>query len=164
MGTTVIYTTHDSKTAVLQLSFNCSSLTPFSVQIAGLADKVYEIDSDGKLVLIEKLPSISTSNNEAEDTSISDDPMLAKAGGEKAAENSSAPKEVSDDQSNRSSEAAQPSTGTIIRDRDVYIRYFQSIGIVNTVVALGGGLIFAFTFKFPGMPFHLDLVSQNSPC
>lgn len=38
---------------------------------------------------------------------------------------------------------------TEITDRKVYATYFESIGLLNLVLFFGGGIIFAFSLKFP---------------
>ena len=55
------------------------------------------------------------------------------------------------DRKNDSLSEKTKSTKSLVQDRTVYKTYFQSVGSLHTGIFMAGGILFAFTLKFPGM-------------
>ncbi|KAL3958630.1 hypothetical protein ACCO45_006792 [Purpureocillium lilacinum] len=135
--TTVIYTTHDKR-------------------VAGLADEIYEIDSDGHIQPTSSsrtdmtIPKWATGSDSGDFTAVSDDEKDAAR-----QRNEETKREEHRDVDPRSTASMSPprstpiATSTAISDRAVYKRYIRSMGLINAGVFLILGLAFAFTLKFP---------------
>lgn len=105
--------------------------------VAQLADVVLRLDETGVLQPYQFPSSETDVENEKDD-----------ANGEEAEK----PRlEISAGASKPKSGHQEPkSNRPEITDRRVYATYFESIGILNLVLFIGGGIIFAFCLKFPG--------------
>jgi hypothetical protein len=105
-------------------------------QFKGSADRVLELDMEGNLT---ELPH--QRSNLLDVMEISSVPEALPEMKEKVLE-TIATKKASDSETNR--------TKLLIQDRTVYKTYFKSVGSLHTGLFLAGGVLFAFTLKFPG--------------
>lgn len=118
--------------------------------VAQLADVVLRLDETGVLQPYQFPPSQADTedDNAKEDDTGAEEKRLQVSEG--------TPKSKSQPQEPKSKRPE-------ITDRNVYATYFGSIGILNLVLFIGGGIIFAFCFKFPGKSNH-DPYSPTRPC
>ena len=135
LGTTVIYTTHDGMNSTKSIYLD-RPLTVVLEQFKGSADRVLEVDMEGNLT---ELPH--QRSNLLDVMEISSVPEALPEMKEKVLE-TIATKKASDSETNR--------TKLLIQDRTVYKTYFKSVGSLHTGLFLAGGVLFAFTLKFPG--------------
>jgi ATP-binding cassette, subfamily C (CFTR/MRP), member 1 len=111
-------------------------LTVVLEQFKGSADHVLEVDAEGGLT---ELPH--QRSNLLDLMEISSVPKALPESKEKVVETVTV-KKASDSETNR--------TKLLIQDRTVYKTYFNSVGSLHSGLFLAGGVLFAFTLKFPG--------------
>jgi len=61
------------------------------------------------------------------------------------------------DSNNGSRSEEIKSAKSLVQDRTVYKTYFQSVGSLHSGIFLVGGILFAFTLKFPGMTLRITI-------
>ncbi|KYK55948.1 hypothetical protein DCS_07913 [Drechmeria coniospora] len=145
MGTTVLFTTHDSKgqlpyLALMYLLFSNASLTTPG-HIASFADEVYHIDDQGRLrVSTSDFLGVEENANSGEDEGGDDIGREVEA----KAETKVACLKETDQQV----PGVNDSTSHV-SDRRVFLRYVRAMGYTNAAVFLVFGITFAVTFSFP---------------
>nr|A0A8J9WHR9.1 RecName: Full=ABC-type transporter phomO; AltName: Full=Phomopsin biosynthesis cluster protein O [Diaporthe leptostromiformis]BDA39144.1 ABC transporter [Diaporthe leptostromiformis] len=120
---------HETGTTVFQVTQDHA--------VAQLADIVLRLDETGALRPYQFPPSQADVEDENGDV-------------DNGAENTR-PRESSHTTEAQSGPPEPKSKPTEITDRKVYATYFESIGFLNLVLFIGGGIIFAFCLKFPNV-------------
>lgn len=124
------------------------------MEIASLADQVWEITEGGRLVRKQvkspdEIDNVGRKENltqpglcEKED--ILDQTAAGTGGGETEARGV-----ASKVQHSLSSESVDK-RGKIVKDRELFQRYFQSVGMIHSLLFVAGAITWAVVFKFGG--------------
>lgn len=141
-STTVVQVTQDRKCSQARVSVSTSPPNGDNTgAVAQLADVVLRLDETGVLQPYQ-FPSTQADTEDENDK-------------EHDARSEKKRLQVSEGTPKPKSQPQEPkSKRPDITDRNVYATYFGSIGLLNLVLFIGGGIIFAFCFKFPGKSTH----------